>query len=139
MGFRGIHSRQHSEPMAEINMVPLIDIMLVLLIIFIVAAPLLTHAVQLQLPKASNQAQTMQHDAINLSMGADGTLFWNQEILPPQALQTRLENLAKTNPNAHLRLSADGDLAYKQVAYVLAQAARLGLVHVALVTEPKSD
>jgi biopolymer transport protein ExbD len=139
MAFQGIGRSSHSEPVAEINMIPLIDVMLVLLVIFIVAAPLLTHAVQLQLPRASSQAETGESAAIHLSIQANGQLLWNEEPLSTLAWQERLATLAKTQPDALLRLSADADLAYKHVALVLADAARLGLSRIALVTDPRPE
>ncbi len=83
MAFGGFNKAgANNAPMAEINMVPLIDVMLVLLVIFIVTAPLLTHAVKIDLPQASSQPNQTKPDHIELSIDASGALFWNGETLP---------------------------------------------------------
>src|SRR5260221_13021491 len=90
MAFGGF--RQESQPaaMAEINMIPLIDVMLVLLVIFIITAPLLTHAVKIELPKASSQPNLTKPDHIALSIDAEGALFWNGERVDRRGLHERL-------------------------------------------------
>jgi biopolymer transport protein ExbD len=77
MAFGGFDKHSDSKPMAEINMIPLIDVMLVLLVIFIITAPLLTHAVKIELPKASSQPNITQPDNGQLGINAQGIVYWN--------------------------------------------------------------
>ena len=79
MAFGGLNSGARSQDMAEINMIPLIDVMLVLLVIFIITAPLLTHAVKVELPQASSTPNPPKPETINLSIQADGSVFWNAD------------------------------------------------------------
>src|SRR3954466_10589599 len=101
--------RQEGQPMAmaEINMVRVIDVMLVLLVIFIITAPLLTHAVKLDLPKASSQPNLTKPDHIALSITGEGTLFWNGETIMRSALRERLAEAAKQRPQPEIHLRAD--------------------------------
>ena len=91
MAFASFDSNRSSAPMSEINMVPLIDVMLVLLVIFIVTAPLLTHAVKIDLPKASSQANPTKPDNVQLGIRADGEIFWNGESVSRSTLEERFQ------------------------------------------------
>ena len=136
MAFASFDNKRGSAPLAEINMVPLIDVMLVLLVIFIVAAPLLTQSVKLELPKASAQPTQPQPDAIQLSLNAEGILYWNGEALSRQEAAARFAvEGAKPNPPA-VRFSVDQSIPYGRVAEILADAARLGVSKIGLVTQP---
>ena len=79
MAFGSLSGQRAAQPVAEINMIPLIDVMLVLLVIFIVTAPLLTHAVKIDLPKASSQVNVPKRENVHLSIDAAGTVYWNGE------------------------------------------------------------
>ncbi len=129
-----------AEPLAEINMVPLIDVMLVLLIIFMVTAPLLTHAVKVDLPKASSTASQPRPDAIELSIDRDGQAFWNGQAVDAHALETRLGETASTARSTgtppELRLRADRQTPYEKVAQVMSAASRHGLTRLGFITEP---
>ena len=129
-----------AEPLAEINMVPLIDVMLVLLIIFMVTAPLLTHAVKVDLPKASSTVSEPRPDAIELSIDRDGQAFWNGQAVDAHALETRLgetESTARsTGTPPELRLRADRQTPYEKVAQVMSAASRHGLTRLGFITEP---
>ena len=129
-----------AEPLAEINMVPLIDVMLVLLIIFMVTAPLLTHAVKVDLPKASSTASQPRPDAIELSIDRDGQAFWNGQAVDANGLETRLGGTASTARSTgtapELRLRADRQTPYEKVAQVMSAASRHGLTRLGFVTEP---
>ena len=123
--------------MSDINMVPLIDVMLVLLVIFIVTAPLLTHAVKLDLPKVSAMPNELKPDKIEFAIDAAGQRYWNGEAV------SRAESVARFNaegqkpqqPEIHLR--ADQDVAYRSVAEALADASKAGLTKVGFVSEPE--
>ena len=124
-------------PMAEINMVPLIDVMLVLLVIFMVTAPLLTHAVKIDLPKAASQPNLTRPGHISLSIDASGTALWNGEILDRSGWRSRMDASAQQRPQPELHIRADGSVAYHRVAEVLADAARAGLTRIGFVSEPE--
>lgn len=124
---------------AEINMIPLIDVMLVLLVIFMIAAPLMTHTVKIDLPKASSQAlQPTPSEPVNLAIDAEGKLFWNQEAISREQLQHKLAQLALTPDTAELHIRADKTAAYRFVAEALADAAQAGIGRIGFVSEPDS-
>ena len=136
MAFGGFRQGSDTAPMAEINMIPLIDVMLVLLVIFIITAPLLTHAVKLDLPKASSHPNLTKPDHIALSIAADGTLFWNGERVERRTLRERLAAASRQQPQPEVHLRADGAVAYRRVAEVMADAAKSGLTRIGFVTDP---
>lgn len=123
---------------AEINMIPLIDVMLVLLVIFIITAPLLTHAVKVDLPQASSQPNTVEPDTINLSIQADGSVYWNTEPVDAGAWRARMDAATQQTPQPEIHISADGELAYKNVARIMADAAQAGLTRLGFVTDPRT-
>ncbi|AEG01747.1 ExbD/TolR family protein [Methylomonas methanica] len=123
---------------SEINMIPLIDVMLVLLVIFMITAPMMTHAVKIDLPKANSQAQqATPTEPVNLSIDADGQLFWNQEAVSREQLQQKLALLGSEPDPAELHVRADRDAAYHFVAEALADAANAGVSRIGFVSEPE--
>jgi len=138
MAFGGLVNDAGDGDNAEINMIPLIDVMLVLLVIFIITAPLMTHAVKVNLPVASSQPSPDKPETINLSIKADGTVYWNAEPVDAAAWQARMDLAAQKNPQPEIHLRADGDLAYRNVAQIMSDAARAGLTRLGFVTDPKS-
>ena len=122
--------------MAEINMVPLIDVMLVLLVIFIVTAPLLTHAVKLDLPKVSSQPNQLKPDKIEFAIDATGQRFWNGEPVSRDEAARRFAAEGKKSPQPELRLRADHSVAYRAVAETLADASKAALSKVGFISEP---
>ena len=137
MAFGGLHSGGRSHDIAEINMIPLIDVMLVLLIIFIITAPLLTHAIKLDLPQATSQPSPQEANTIQLSIQADGSVFWDTEAVDADTWRTRMAAAAQQTPQPEVHLRADGDLAYRHVARIMADASRAGLVKLGFVTDPR--
>jgi len=137
MAFASFDSKRASAPMAEINMVPLIDVMLVLLVIFIVTAPLLTNAVKLDLPKISSQVNDLKPDKIDFAIDAAGQRFWNGEPVTRAEAADRFmaEGQKQVQPEIHLR--ADQAVAYRPVAETLADASKAGLSKVGFVSEPE--
>ncbi|HEV7477479.1 MAG TPA: biopolymer transporter ExbD [Burkholderiales bacterium] len=123
-------------PMAEINMIPLIDVMLVLLVIFIITAPLLTHAVKVDLPKASSQANQTKPENVQLAIDRDGGVFWNGERVGMAEWRARMQAAAKIEPQPEIHLRADGEVAYRRVAQVMSDAAKTGLTRIGFVTDP---
>ncbi|MFO1082423.1 MAG: biopolymer transporter ExbD [Reyranellaceae bacterium] len=136
MAFGSFDRKPGQQPMAEINMVPLIDVALVLLVIFIVTAPLLTHAVKLDLPKASSSADIQKPEKVEFAIDAQGALFWNGERLTREAAQARFAETGQKRPQPEIYLRADQSVPYRYVAETLADASRAGLSKVAFVSEP---
>lgn len=136
MTFHSSH-RTSGTPLAEINMIPLIDVMLVLLVIFIVTAPLLTHSVKIDLPHAASHPDVMVDDHISLAIDRAGRLFWNGQAIDRQSLQQRASQAAKQQPQPELHLSADLTTPYDTLAQVMAAASKAGLVRIAFVSDPK--
>lgn len=138
MAFASFDSKRASAPVAEINMVPLIDVMLVLLVIFILTAPLLTHSVKLDLPKVSSQANEAPADKIEFAIDAQGQRFWNGEPVTRVESVNRfaLEGQKAQQPEIHLRADQNGR--YREVVETLADASKAGLTRIGFVSEPES-
>ena len=137
MAFGGLSENRSSRPVAEINMIPLIDVMLVLLVIFMVTAPLLTHAVKVNLPKASSTVNVSQRDSIHLSIDREGRVFWNGEAVVESDWRARMRQAADQDPQPELHINADGDIAYRRVMEVMSDAARAGLTRIGFVSDPR--
>jgi biopolymer transport protein ExbD len=138
MSIGGFDSRKHQPPMAEINVVPLVDVMLVLLVIFIITAPLLTNSVKIDLPKASSSPNITKPEHIEFAIREDGSLFWNGELVTKETLPGRFAVEAKKQPQPELHIRADRLAAYEKVAQVMSVAAKTGLVRIGFVTEPEA-
>lgn len=136
MAFGSMDSGSNDAPLAEINMVPLIDVMLVLLIIFIVTAPLLTHAVKVDLPKAASVANETRRDSIQVAINASSQVFWNGEAVDPETLSQRLKEAAKIEPQPELHIRAERTTAYEKLAQLMSEAARHGISRIGFVTDP---
>jgi biopolymer transport protein ExbD len=139
MAFGGFRQSGDTTPMAEINMVPLIDVMLVLLVIFIITAPLLTHAVKVDLPRASSTANITRPDHISISMDAAGTLYWNGERVDRAGLRSRLADASKKQPQPELHLRADKATPYQALAEVMADSAKAGMSRIGFVSDPRAE
>ncbi|RID99408.1 ExbD/TolR family protein [Simplicispira hankyongi] len=125
------------EVMNEINMTPLVDVMLVLLIIFIITVPVMKHSVSVDLPKASVQAEQVKPETLRLSVQADGSYALDGTALSDEALEQRLQAAAVQTPQPELHLSGDKNVRYERVALALAAAQRAGVRKIGFVTEPK--
>jgi biopolymer transport protein ExbD len=134
-GFNQTHAGA-SSPVTEINMVPLIDVMLVLLIIFMITAPMLTHGVKIELPKASSQANSEETPHIALSIDGSGQFFWDNETIDRAGLRERLVAAAQRQPQPELHLHIDKTTAYQVIAEVLADAAKVGMTRIGFVSDP---
>jgi biopolymer transport protein ExbD len=137
MAFASFDRNRTAAPMAEINMVPLIDVMLVLLVIFIVTAPLLTHAVKLDLPKVSANPNPMKPRKIDFAIDAAGQRYWNGAPVARDEAARRFVSAGQQQPQPELHLRADQAVAYRAVAETLADATRAGLSRVGFVSEPE--
>ncbi|HNL14908.1 MAG TPA: biopolymer transporter ExbD [Rhodocyclaceae bacterium] len=131
-----ISRRHHGEPMAAMNVVPLVDVMLVLLVIFIVTAPILTNAVKIDLPKASSQVNITKPEHIEFGIREDGSLFWSGEPVTTDQLPARFAQEAQKQPQPELHIRADRHVHYEKVAQVMALAAKAGLTRIGFVSDP---
>jgi biopolymer transport protein ExbD len=138
MAFASFDNRNAGAPMAEINMVPLIDVMLVLLVIFIVSAPLLTQAVKLELPKANAQPNIVKADKVEFAIDAAGQRFWNGEPVDRTEAAKRFIEEGKKQPQPEIHLKADQSVAYRSVAQTLADATKAGLTKVGFISDPEA-
>ncbi|MEC4747198.1 biopolymer transporter ExbD [Methylomicrobium sp. Wu6] len=137
MAFGGFNQNNNARPVVEINMVPLIDVMLVLLIIFMITAPLMTHAVKIDLPKADSKAQTQETRHIDLAIAADGQFFWDTTAVNRDQLKQNLQKIAAENPQPELHVRADQNVPYRKVAEALADSAKAGVSRIGFVSEPE--
>ena len=124
------------EVMNEINMTPLVDVMLVLLIIFIITVPVMKHAVPVDLPRAANQEEVVKPETIRLSVTADGTYHWNESVVGDDELESRLRAEASKDPQPDLHIRGDKDVRYERVAQAMAAAQRAGVRKIGFVTDP---
>ena len=124
------------EVMHEINMTPLVDVMLVLLIIFIITVPVMKHAVNIDLPRASNAASVSKPDTLRLGIDAQGRYFLNDMPVPDEALSPRLQAVAAQNPQPDLHIRGDKAVRYERVAQAMAAAQQAGLRKIGFITEP---
>jgi len=138
MAFASFDAKHASAPMSEINMVPLIDVMLVLLVIFIITAPLLTNAVKLELPKANSQVNAAVADKIEFAINGQGSLFWNGERVTRAEAAKRFASESRKQPQPEVHLRADQDVPYRFVAQTLADTSRAGLSKVGFISEPEA-
>ena len=136
MAFGGFNENNNQAPMAEINVTPMVDVMLVLLVIFIITAPLFTHAVKLDLPNAQSTAAPEKPETITLAINAEGRLFWNNAEINDQELMNRLVIAAQKTPTPELHLRADKSTRYEVIAKVMAGAQNNGISKIAFVTKP---
>ena len=126
------------EVMNEINMTPLVDIMLVLLIIFIITIPVMKHAVNIELPRASNQPQDAKPQTIRLTVDSEGKYFWNDEAVDEAKLNSLLQAEAQKKPQAPLHIRGDRAVRYERVAQAMAAAQRAGMTQIGFITERTS-
>ncbi|MDI1297622.1 biopolymer transporter ExbD [Methylotenera sp.] len=134
----GVGSASHTVPMSEINTTPLVDVMLVLLVIFIITAPLLTHAVKIDLPQASSQPLPEKPEVISVAIDAEGKMYWNDAPLVQGELKAKLQGIADKKPQPELNIRADKETRYQVLAEVMADAQNAGVTKLGFVSEPKN-
>jgi biopolymer transport protein ExbD len=122
--------------MAEINMIPLVDVMLVLLIIFMITAPLIAHKIKIDLPQASTVLLEEKPDTIVVAIMADGKTYLNDTLVDRKAMLERLAAEAQRKPQPELHLHVDKTLQFQVLATVMADAQNAGMVKVGIATEP---
>ena len=139
MAFGSMQDSGRQAPMSEINVVPLVDVMLVLLIIFIIPAPLLTHSVKIDLPKAESNPNITQPEHVELAIREDGSLFWNGEPVALEQLAPRFAAKVAQAPNTELHIRADKLAHYEHVARLMSIAAKSGLTKIGFITDPSEQ
>ncbi|MCH9639920.1 MAG: biopolymer transporter ExbD [Betaproteobacteria bacterium] len=139
MAFGSMHNSGRQAPMSEINVVPLVDVMLVLLIIFIITAPLLTHSVKIDLPKAESAPNITQPEHVELAIRTDGSLFWNGEPVDLEQLSPQFSKTIEQEPDTELHIKADKLAHYEHVAKVMSIAAKAGMARIGFITDPSQE
>ncbi|WP_233850477.1 ExbD/TolR family protein [Paraburkholderia sp. HD33-4] len=124
--------------MNEINMTPLVDVMLVLLIVFMVTIPVIRHAVKIDLPHASSQKEDTKPAQVTVSVDADGDVLWDGTKVDDAALAAKIAAAAQASPQPELHLDADRKVPYEKVAQVMSAAQAGGLTKIGFVTQPKA-
>jgi biopolymer transport protein ExbD len=125
------------EVVSSINTTPLVDVMLVLLIIFLITIPVVTHTIPVQLPKETNIARQTKPENIDISVNKDGDIFWNQQLVPDSdALFKRLSKIATMTPQPEVHIRGDGQARYESIGRVVFQCQRASIQKVSFVTEP---
>ena len=123
--------------MTEINMTPLVDVMLVLLIIFIITLPVINQGVKVDLPKANSARNETKPESIQVSIDARGQIFWNSSPIDLTTFVGYAEKAAQKEPQPEINLRADKEVRYDSVAQVLAASKRAGLTKLGFITEPQ--
>ncbi|MGL4846247.1 MAG: ExbD/TolR family protein [Aeromonas veronii] len=139
MAFGSLPGDEDEQPLSEINMVPMIDVMLVLLIVFMITAPLLTNAVKLELPEASSQLNLPKQEEVTISIDSEGKTYWNEQEVDEAALLTHMASISKASealPEIQLRI--DKRVEYGTIAKVMAAASQHGLHKIAFVSQPEN-
>ncbi|NTV11288.1 MAG: biopolymer transporter ExbD [Zoogloea sp.] len=121
---------------SEINMTPLVDVMLVLLIIFIITVPVLTHSVKLDLPRADNTPNVEKPETVTISVTADGAFHWNEAVVDNAGLDARLQAAAAQKPQPEMHIRGDRKVDYEHVIKVMAAAQRAGILKLGFITDP---
>ncbi|WP_137718787.1 ExbD/TolR family protein [Methylobacillus flagellatus] len=137
MSFLNPNGDGHGQPMAEINTTPLVDVMLVLLVIFIITAPLLTHAVKIDLPQASSQPLPDKPEVISIAIDEAGKMYWNDVPLVEGELKVKLQQAAQIEPQPELHLRADKNTRYQLLAGIMADAQTVGITKLGFVSTPE--
>lgn len=127
-----------NEVMSEINMTPLVDVMLVLLIIFIITVPVLTHSVKVDLPRVSNEKLQIKPQTVTLTVKADGAVFWDDTPIDAAALELKLVEQAQRQPQPEVHIRGDKAAPYEHVLKTMAAVQQSGLLKLGFISEPAS-
>ncbi len=127
------------QPIAEINTTPLVDVMLVLLVIFMLAAPLMTHAIRLDLPRGAAPSMVTEQPPISISIDATGQFFWDGvPLVDVNELRTRLTTAGREASDTEIQLHADQQVRYNLIAELLAEAQQAGIRKIGFVMAPRN-
>lgn len=135
MAFGRLQRSGSSQPMSDINMTPLIDVMLVLLVIFIITAPLMSSSLRLDLPKTTGAKPTDAPTFVTVAVNPQGELFWGDETVTSEQLKARIRDAAQRNPATEVQLRADQQVPYGRIAELIGLVQDGGLSHIGFVTE----
>ena len=135
----GFSTRKTPSTLAEINVTPLVDVMLVLLIIFMISAPMMQQGVHVDLPKANAGSLDDVPDQIVLSINNKKQITLNHNIIEPNALRAKLEAIASVKPQTQVFIQADQSIPYGVVAQVMAEVKKAKIIRVGLVTAPEDQ
>lgn len=122
--------------MSEINTTPLVDVMLVLLVVFILIAPVVTHRIKVKLPILTVESNDAPPKTVNLTIDADGNLFWNDVAISDDELAIKLHKMGQENADAELHLRADKAVKYKRISEVMGTAQSNGVIKLGFLTQP---
>ena len=139
MAFGGLEGGRRSSPMADINVIPLVDIMLVLLVIFIVTAPLLTNSVKIDLPKATSAVDSSREPAVQFAIDGAGQLYWDGDKIDRNQMLARFREAGGREKPPELHLRIDRHVQYETVADVMSEASKAGVPKVGFVTDPSGE
>ncbi len=139
MAFGRLQRPGASQPMSEINMTPLIDVMLVLLVIFIITAPLMSSSLRLDLPKTAGATPTDAPLYVTVAVDAQGRLFWGDEAVTAPQLQAKVQDSARRNPATEVQLRADQAVPFGRIAELIGLVQAGGLNRVGFVTEAATE
>lgn len=131
----GSFNQGDDHDMADINVIPLVDIMLVLLVIFIITAPVITHAVKIDLPQINHEQHESRLEHLTLSLDDAGMLYWNNDPMEVAALRSRLSEAVLQNPDLEVHLRADKATPYERVARILVDTRASGVRRIGFITE----
>ena len=135
MAFGRLERSARNQPMGDINMTPLIDVMLVLLVIFIITAPLMSTSLKLDLPKTEGAAPSDAPQYVAVAVNAQGQLFWGDEAVTAEVLKARVRDAAQRNPATEVQLRADQAVPYGRIAELIGLVQTSGLARIGFVTE----
>ena len=138
MAFGNLEHGKSSQPMSDINVTPLVDVMLVLLVIFIITAPLMVSSLKLDLPKTEAAQQSDEQNFISISLDKNGALYLNDQAIALPALKTALEQRAKEQPDTEVQLNADTTVPYGKIVEVMGLAQGVGLKRIGFVADPQA-
>jgi len=127
---------EQDDVVSEINMTPLVDVMLVLLIIFIITVPVLTHSVKLDLPRVQNEQNVVPPQTVMISVTANGVVHWNDATVDEATLNNRLRAASEQKPQPEIHIRGDRKVAYEHVVKTMAAAQRAGIQKLGFVTKP---
>jgi len=128
--------KQKSEVLSEVNVLNLVDVMLVLLIIFILVAPMMEHGIDVRLPKSSPSKINSSEDNMTVSIAPPGKIYLNEKRVTLDELKSRLDQTARVNPETPLTLRADAKIRYEEVVKVLDMIRNSGLTRIGIATRP---
>jgi biopolymer transport protein ExbD len=135
-GTQDLNVGNDDDVMNEINMTPMVDIMLVLLIIFIITVPVMKHSVNIDLPRATSEVQNIKPETLRLSVDAQGAYFINETQITDADLLPKLKVAAGQNPQPEVHIRGDKAVRYERVAQIMAAAQQAGLRKIGFITEP---